>query len=388
MQKVRLDPNQENQLQKNLQYFISKIDDSGGAIPFDEFMNDALYFQGIGYYVNGTKKFGLEGDFITAPEISSLFSECLANQCSQVLNKIKTAEILEFGAGSGSMTIDILKRLKELDCLPEKYLILELSPDLIERQQSQVMRHIPELSNLVVWIDSLPESSWQGVVLANEVLDAMPVNVFCRGSDTWRELYIGVEQGRLVEKWFDSRAHLKNELIKLEKEIGYFPEGYRSEINLRIGGWLKAISQFLSDGAIFLIDYGYSAREYYHPDRSGGTLICHIQQKAHADPLVFPGLQDITANVDFSSVANCGLNAGLSFSGYTTQANFLLNNGIHNLFETKYRNNNKNFVSNNQSLKQLILPSMMGERFKVIGFTKNLNEDLVGFQEGDLSAYL
>ena len=385
---MQLKPAQEAQLKNNFKYFFSEIANSGGAIPFDHFMDRALYAPGIGYYVNGTKKFGSDGDFVTAPEISSFFSKCLANQCSQILTFLKSGEILEFGAGSGLMTVDILKRLKELNCLPKRYLILELSADLIERQRQKVEREIPDLKYLVTWIEKLPEKNWQGVILANEVLDAMPVNIFCRKEETWKELYITEKSGELVEVWFKPRAHLQKKLKNLEEKVGYFSDGYRSEINIRLDGWMKALSNFLNQGVILLIDYGYSAKEYYHPDRSEGTLICHIQHKAHSNPLILPGLQDITANVNFSEVADSGLNAGFTLSGYTTQAHFLINTGIDEFMKNSNEDSAEYLLKKNQEIKQLILPTAMGERFKVIGFQKNIDEKLEGFESRDLSGYL
>jgi len=385
---LQLHPDQQAQLRTTLQLVAAQIEQAGGAIPFDRFMELALYAPGAGYYVNGSHKFGAEGDFITAPEVSPLFSQCLANQCAQVLGQLGGGEVLEFGAGSGIMAADMLLRLQHLESLPERYLILELSAELQQRQRQTIERAAPDLLPRVQWIDSLPSSKWRGVVVANEVLDAMPVNIFRLNGSDWQELYVAMSGGRLVEQWGEPGQLLRAALEDLRTRVGELQQGYRSEINLRLQGWLQALSGFIEKGAVILVDYGYTGAEYYHPERSEGTLICHLQHRAHDDPLALPGLQDITANVDFSAVAHAGLDAGLELAGYTTQAHFLIANGLDGLMSGIDLADTERHLQRVQELKQLTLPTEMGERFKVIGFERGLQQPLQGFQARDLRVYL
>jgi len=373
---------------ERLQNVIREEISSTGAMPFDRFMELALYAPGLGYYTAGSQKFGAAGDFVTAPEISALFSQCLANQCAEVLRQVSSevsvADILEFGAGSGIMAAHILLHLEKLACLPQRYLILDLSPDLKQRQQRTIKKLAPHLIEKVIWISELPDS-FHGVMLGNEVLDAMPVSIFQKQQDKFMEQVVVVKDNDLSPQWQAVPEQLHLRLRQLEQSYGRFAEGYTSEINLRLDGWIKSLADCLHSGAIILIDYGYAGHEYYHADRNMGTLICHYQHRAHDDPLKLIGLQDITANVDFSAVKQAAEVNGLQVAGFTPQANFLVSSGIETLLSVYDPNDTETFIAISQGVKVLMLPSEMGERFKVIGLVKGIDQALSGFNMRDLS---
>jgi SAM-dependent MidA family methyltransferase len=351
---------------------------NNGLIPFNRFMDLCLYAPGLGYYSAGLSKFGEDGDFVTAPEISPLFSRCLARQCAEV-----GGDILEFGAGRGVMAADILLELKEQGCLPDHYFILELSADLKQRQQAMIQDKAPDLFERVVWLEQLPDS-FSGMVLANEVLDAMPVHVFNIKDDKIGEQYVALEGDQFVWQTGDASSdelHAQVKQIKTEQEL---PQGYVSEINLSLTGWINSIAGIMKKGAVLLIDYGYPCHEYYHPQRSSGTLMCHYQHRAHDNPLVWPGLQDITAHVDFTAVAEASVDAGLSVDGFVTQAHFLMNAGIEQLMASCLQDP----VEMNQQIKRLILPDAMGEMFKVMCLSKETDVSLSGFAQFDMRGRL
>lgn len=373
--------------EKLQQRIIEAIDAAGGVLGFDRYMEMALYEPGLGYYVSGTRKLGADGDFVTAPEISPLFSRCLARQCAEVLRLQPTAAcILEFGAGTGAMAADILAELEQLDCLPDHYYIMELSPDLAERQRATLEARVPHLLGSVRWLQTLDGLALNGVMLANEVLDAMPVRVFAQREGEIQERSVAYQGGRLV--WRDSPADdaLMQAVAKISESPGVarWPDGFVSELNQHIDGWLQTLSQHLASGAILLIDYGYPRAEYYHPQRSQGTLIGHYRQRAIEDPFWYPGLADITANVDFTAVAEAGVAAGLDLEGYTTQAWFLFANGIEQMYQQAIeRADDQQRLMLSKQIKLLTLPAEMGERFQVIGFSRNLELPLHGFQLQD-----
>lgn len=356
-----------------LSHIIAEIKKSG-AISFARYMQLALYRPQLGYYQNALKKFGKAGDFVTAPEISPLFSYCLANQCAEILENLSGGDIFEFGAGSGVMAADILFALKEKNWLPNHYYILELSGFLKSVQHETIKNKIPELLDRVIWLEQLPEKPIQGVVLANEVLDAMPVHLF-KINNGIKECGVAVENNQLVNCVFEKEnLELISALKKYEID---FAENYSSEINLLLPGWIKSVATILSHGVVLILDYGFPRTEYYHRDRSAGTLMCHYRHRSHANPLIFPGIQDITAHVDFTAVAENAADQRFSVNGFTNQAAFLMNTGllsfINNTIDEK-----KRFLQNQQIL-QLTLPSEMGELFKVIGLTKNYAQSLMGF---------
>lgn len=382
------DAREQEHSQRLLEIIRAEIEQLGGWMPFERYMEMALYQPGFGYYVAGARKFGAEGDFITAPEISPLFSQCLAQQCAQVLETFeRPACVLELGAGSGVMAADLLAELEALDALPDHYYILELSAELQLRQREALQRKVPHLAGSVKWLDSLPTQSFHGVVVANEVMDAMPVCLFQKQGAGFEEL--GVEQDESGElQWLarPASATRQAELERIERDSGsLWDDGYRSEFNPRLNGWMQALSESLTQAAVLLVDYGYPRAEYYHAQRREGTLLCFHRHRASDQPLRYPGLQDITASVDFTAVAEAGVAAGLNMSGYTTQAYFLINNGLEGRVAKVMEGDVKKQLQTSQQVKQLTLPSEMGERFQVIGFTKGLDLPLRGFARYDLS---
>lgn len=371
---------EERAFSQQLQHLIcNEIERQGGCIPFDRYMELALYAPGLGYYTAGMRKFGSQGDFVTAPEISALFSRTLAHQVKQLLDICGGGDVLEFGAGSGRLAVDMLRELEVLDVLPKHYLILELSPDLRQRQQQLVADEIPHLRERIQWLERLPQQRMCGVVVANEVMDAMPVHRFRVNSDNHeltQEEMITCTAGKLAKEWRPASAMLQHEVAKLGVEL---PPECESEINLRLKPWIAAISDLLERGAVLLIDYGYTRSEYFHLQHSEGTLMCHFRQHAHGDALFYPGLQDVTAHVDFTAVAEAADDAALSVAGYTNQAGFLLACGIEKLLQSSAADQNAAWFQQTEGLKRLVLPSEMGERFKVMALTRNIDEPLMGF---------
>ena len=364
------------------------INEAGGAIPFVDFMNKALYTPGLGYYSAGFYKFGAEGDFITAPEISPLFSQCLAKQCSQVLAHFDDGIILEFGAGSGIMAANILKELERLNCLPTHYFILEISADLKWQQQKTIRTQVPHLLDRIQWLDSLPREPLQGVILANEVLDAMPVHRFRLDEQDVSELYVSLatfnnSPSETSFVWQFLSTHDESLRMAVEALRPSLPIGYVSEMNLTLSAWIQSVANVLATGMVLLIDYGFPSHEYYHSQRDQGTLMCHYRHHVHDNPLILLGLQDITAHVDFTAVAEAALTAGLQVSGYTNQANFLLACGLPDLLSMLNPDETETYLRQTQQAKALILPSEMGELFKAIALTRNLNMPLLGFVQDE-----
>lgn len=366
----------------------TEIEKNNGAISFQKYMELALYAPGLGYYAAGSAKLGEEGDFITAPEISPLFSQSLANAIFPALNEEKI--ILEVGAGRGRMAADILVYLQQKNKLPKEYWILELSADLRERQKQTITDTIPELLERVKWLDQLPEK-FSGVVLANELLDAMPVQLFQKNNNDINEINVVWSDNKFSFQFkssFDER--LVHRVKNIESEIGAeFISDYISEINFASEDWIKSIAESLQQGTIILIDYGFPRHEYYHAQRSQGTLMCHYRHRTHPDAFVYPGLQDITAHVDFTAMADAALEADLSVIGYTNQVSFLMGAG---LLELAAFDEEKNTVEEQieiaSQIKKLTLPHEMGELFKVIGFSKNSDVSLPAFEFRDLREYL
>lgn len=347
------------------------------VLPFVEFMQLALYAPGAGYYSAGLQKLGRQGDFITAPELSPLFGKTLANQCQQIMIALDSPSILEFGAGTGALCVAVLEQLEALNCLPETYYILEVSGDLRHRQAQLIEQKIPHLADRVSWLDSWPETPFNGVVLANEVLDAMPVHRFMQTEQGILESYITLDEHQQLEEVFKPCENPRL-LDYINNRLNLETQPYLSEVNLFIDAWIANIYQILSQGVVLLIDYGFPRHEYYHPDRQQGTLMCHYQHHSHPDPLVNPGEQDITAHVDFTHVAEAAQQAGFHVAGYTNQASFLLANGLLSL--VNMQDNELEQLKAKQAIKQLTQPSEMGELFKVIALNKNMEIDLTGFQ--------
>jgi|JFJP01.1.fsa_nt_gi SAM-dependent MidA family methyltransferase len=367
------------QSQYLLRSIIQSIHAAGGKISFAELMQRALYTPQLGYYSSPLRKFGKFGDFVTAPEISPLFSQCLARQCQQVLSHLGQGVILEFGAGSGMMAAELLKELQQLDSLPSVYWIVELSADLQQQQYQTLQQHVPELLNQIQWLDKLPEQPFAGIILANEVLDAMPVERFRVVDGQIQQCYVEVVDNQLNYQFAPGETELQQAVQALP---GNFPDGYESEINLALPAWIQALAAMLDTGLILLIDYGFPQREYYHVQRDQGTLMCHYQHQSHPDPLILLGLQDITAHIDFTAVAQAAVAANLEVAGYTSQANFLLATGLLEKLSS-YSPNDPQFFRLSQQVKLLTLPSEMGELFKAMALTANLDLPLLGFSRDE-----
>lgn len=350
-------------------------------------MEQALYAPGLGYYSAGLQKLGVSGDFITAPEISPLFSHCVARQCQEVLATFEEGVILELGAGSGIMAAEILKELERLACLPKHYFILEVSADLQQRQRATLQAQVPNHLHCVQWLDSLPSEPIQGVILANEVLDAMPVQRFRLEEQDVSECYVSLNEfneeslteSPYVWQYLPTRdASLRAAVEALRPNL---PIGYVSEMNLTLPAWIQAIAESLAAGLVLLIDYGFPSHEYYHPQRDQGTLMCHYQHQAHDNPLILIGIQDITAHVDFTAVGESAESAHLQVSGYSNQANFLLACGLPEMLSSLNYNDTQYYLQQTQQAKTLILPSEMGELFKVMALTRHWEQPLLGFSE-------
>lgn len=342
------------------------IENAGGAIPFLEYMHQALYAPALGYYRAGNEKFGAAGDFITAPDLSPLFSHVLGNQVAETLAAIGGDTVLELGAGSGRLALDMLRRLRELDRLPDRYLVLELSGELAARQQA-LLTEEPDIAARVEWIERLPERPVTGVVLANEVADALPVECFTRTDSgvvrrgvTWREDGFA---------WCDLSPEAPMQtLVETLATRYHWGSPYLSEYCPSLGGWIKTLSGILGRGLVLMFDYGLPEREYYHRDRAMGTLLCHYRHRAHDNPFLWPGLTDITAWVDFTALAAAGRSAGLDIAGYTTQAHFLLGGGIGEALEQARDEREQLRIAG--EIKRLTLPSEMGEAFKAIALAR------------------
>jgi SAM-dependent MidA family methyltransferase len=364
------------------------IDAQAGWISFERFMEMALYEPGLGYYSAGASKLGAGGDFITAPEVSSLFSRCLATQCAQILQHVSGGAILEFGAGSGVMAADLLNELGAQGAAPERYFILEVSADLRERQQALLRERAPAHAARVEWLERLPEE-FRGVVLANEVLDALPVQRFRIRGDQVTSLGVTWQLGRLDWSETHADAELEGAVRRIEANVGErMPDGYTSEINLRLAPWIASVAAALREGVALFIDYGLPQRQYYRSARREGTLLCHFRHRFHDDPLINVGVQDIGAWVDFTAVAEAASAAGLKVAGFATQAHFLIGNGLEQLLAPITSNEIASRVQLARQAMLLTLPGEMGERFKVIGLTRNFEQPLRGFAVRDLAATL
>jgi SAM-dependent MidA family methyltransferase len=364
------------------------IDAAGGWISFERFMDMALYEPGLGYYSAGSVKLGSAGDFVTAPEISPLFSRCLANQCVEILEQLGTADILELGAGSGVMATDILLELAKQERLPEHYFILEVSADLRDRQRTTIAARAPEQLSRVQWLDAWP-SELRGVVLANEVLDAMPVERFCIRGGQVTSIGVTWQLGQL--DWSETHASpvLESAVRAIETSAGEpFPDGYCSEVNLRLPPWMQGLASSLQQGVALFIDYGLPRAQYYRAERREGTLLCHFRHRFHDNPLIQVGVQDIGAWVDFTAVAEAASDAGFSVAGFATQAHFLIGSGIEQYLGSLAEAEIADRLQLARQAMLLTLPGEMGERFKVLGLSKNYEHALRGFSVRDLSGSL
>lgn len=359
------------------------ISAAGGDISFAEYMHVALYAPGLGYYDAGASKLGKGGDFTTAPEISPLFGRVIARQCAAAMTDIAAPSILEFGAGSGKLAADILKKLAQIDALPERYEILEVSADLSERQQTYLGREIPELIERVSWLDQMPREH-RGVIIANEVLDALPVERFVRRGAQIAQLGVGVEDNKFVSVERTAPDALLAAVASVEEDLGQpLADGYVSEICLAAPAWIADIAETLREGVAFLFDYGVSRREYYANDRSDGWLRCHFRQRAHNNPFILPGIQDITAWVDFSGIAAAAVAHGLEIEGFVTQAHFLLNGGLADELADIADLPIAAQLELSGQVKLLTLPGEMGENFKCLGLSRGSQRRLTSLAMAD-----
>jgi SAM-dependent MidA family methyltransferase len=395
----------------------SRLEAAGGWLSFADFMELALYAPGLGYYSAGSVKLGAGGDFVTAPEISDLFSRCVARQCADVLEATQ-GDILELGAGTGRMAACVLQSLAEIGVLPERYAILEVSADLADRQRARLAELPAQLRDRVVWLDQLPATPLRGVILANEVLDALPVQRFVVRHGVAREVGVGLIDSGLGSQsspelvggaiaWPKSSAEAAGDgfgsqessaeiahvaaggfawqestLELADVPVAGLPEGYLSEVCTRVDPWIAGVGQCLAQGALLLFDYGLPRAHYYHPQRVDGTLRCYFKQRAHGNPFINIGVQDITAWVDFTRVADAALAAGLDVSGFVTQAAFLLGNGIEAMTMEVDDVVTRARVAG--EARRLLMPGEMGESFKVMALCRDLDVPLSGFAYQDL----
>lgn len=364
---------------------------AGQTVSFARFMELALYMPGVGYYANGLAKFGPEGDFVTAPEISPLFGRCVGRQVAEVLLRLGQGSVLELGAGSGALAEALLGELERLDVLPERYCILEPSAALQARQKARLAESLPaEVFARVVWLSRLPQG-FVGVMLANEVVDALPVEVLRLFEDDAQQAYVRWDeaQQRLDWDWHKvSDAPAQQVVDGIRQLLGQSltSRGYVTEWCPVLPAWMASLSDALAQGAVLLVDYGYARREYYSPARWMGTLRAHYRQRAHQEVFWYPGLQDLTAHVDFTAVAEAGHDAGLTLAGFTTQANFLLGLGIVDMVDPQA--DVVTHLKLAQQIKTLTMPDEMGESFKAMAFVRGVEGALSGFSLRDLRATL
>ncbi len=350
----------------------AEIERHNGWISFAQFMDLALYAPGLGYYAAGARKFGAAGDFVTAPEISSLFGDCIARAIAETIRATQ-GDVLELGPGSGKLANDVLLALDKLNQLPKNYFLLEVSADLRQRQTQALARLPSHLSARAVWLDALPKN-FEGAIIANEVLDVLPVHLLYFSNDQIYERGVS-SNAKNAFVWRDNlviSAELKSSASRIQAGFpdGVMPNNYLTEVAPAVGGLVKSLAESLQRGTILLIDYGFRQAEFYHPSRSTGTLMCHYRHYAHTDPFLYPGLQDITAHVDFSEVAEAGIDAGLELINYTSQAQFLLAAGVTELLAQHDPTDAAIFLPLTNQAQRLLSPAEMGEFFKVIGFSK------------------
>ena len=375
-------------LSESLAAVIRTKIEQNGSISFSEYMEMALYEPGLGYYSAGLQKFGEGGDFVTAPQLGDVFARCLAKQVEQIGGELGEYEIIEAGAGSGVLAADLLEALQTGNP-PAQYRILERSAHLRQVQRETLEQRVPHWMNRISWLDQPPEKDWQGVFIANEVLDALTVERFCCTKQSIRQMrVVNSPDGFAWEQDKCPRGmeqQIKSTFSSLQSPP---PDGYQSEINTSLPAWLETVTASLQKGAALFIDYGYPRSEYYLPQRRNGTLICHYQHHAHDDPFDWPGLTDISASVDFTALAEAADGCGFEVSGYTNQTMFLLGCGLEDVILSLQSLSEKDRVMKNIEIRKLTLPGEMGERFQVMalcrGLCEELSEGLRGFALRDL----
>ena len=380
------------QLSNELTRLIRQKITDEGAISFAGYMEMALYTPGYGYYSAGLQKFGSGGDFVTSPGLGSLFAKCLAKQVEQVAAELDNYIIIEAGAGTGQLAADLLEAL-ESDAPPTRYLILERSAHLRQVQKETLQQQVPQWLDKVAWLDKPPEEPWQGVFLANEVLDALTIERFCVLNGEVRQLCVGLQDDEFTWQPSGCPEPLKERIDQLQNTLSKpLPEGYRSEINLDLPAWLQSVTHSMHKGVALFIDYGYTREQYYSPDRTDGTLICHYQHRAHGDPFSWPGLTDLSASVDFTALAEAADLCELEVSGYTYQGMFLMGCGLDEVTSHYAELPAAELLGKTNEIRKLTLPGEMGERFQVMalsrGLAESVSENLRGFDFADWRDHL
>lgn len=351
----------------------AEIQAADGALDFTRYMELALYAPGLGYYSAGAAKFGAAGDFVTAPELGFVFARCVARAIAPTLRETR-GDILELGPGSGALAAELLAELERLDALPARYFLLERSADLRERQRERVLRQCPHLQERCVWLDAPPAKPWHGALIANEVVDALPVRTFALRDEGLFARAVGVDgDGRFVWREIPAGAALRADTAHFVPDASALPRPFMSEYCPTLVPWLAEVTRNLEHGAAWFIDYGYSRAAYYAPQRANGTLRCHFRQRAHDDPLILPGLQDITAHVDFDALREAGAAAGFAVDATDFQAQFLMRNGLGEVFAEAYANaaDEAARYALAQEVKRLTLPGQMGEAFRIMTFWRS-----------------
>ena len=360
-----------------------------GAMPFSEYMHRSLYEVGLGYYVNGFSKLGKHGDFTTAPEISDHFAVCLANQCIQVFDEIGQADILEFGSGSGRLASDLLTVLASAGRLPETYCILDVSPELKQEQQHFLRQELSlDVYNRVQWLQSLP-NSFNGVVIANEVLDAFAVERFKIVKGRAQRVMVGLnDDGFIMQSVEDDQVY--DQVTSIQTDIGRnLAEGYESEYCALLDAWWRSLVDAIDKGAVLICDYGSDRRQYYSDKKPTGTLRCFYRHTLHDDPFARPAVQDITADVDFTAVTIAATATGMELQGYSPLSEFMLSLDVLNHHQQKLQSlDTREQIQATGELKRVIMSQEMGDRFMVIGFSKGLDVALNGFARADWSRLL
>jgi SAM-dependent MidA family methyltransferase len=374
-------PQELKQLSQALSEKIHVEIKADGFIPFSRFMEMALYEPGLGYYSAGLHKLGESGDFITAPELGSLFAACLGRQVEEVAASLGGFDILELGAGTGKLAADLLSHVPP-DSQPRRYLILERSADLQAVQQRVIAARVPQWQDRVKWLTQPPTEPWEGILLANEVVDALAIERFRLTDSGVDQVGVGCEERGFAWRFRPAPAELERAVLRLGLESG---APYTSELNTHIADWLQAVVKFLRKGVALFADYGYPRSEYYLPERRDGTLMCHYRHHAHDDVFFWPGLQDITAFVDFTALAEAADACGLDVAGYTSQAMFLLGCGLDRVVSRRMRESEDSGMRITAEARQLTLPSSMGERFQVMALTRGMKQPMRGFALRDLS---
>jgi len=366
----------------------AQIAGGGGFMSFEKFMDFVLYAPGLGYYSGGAAKLGKDGDFTTAPEVSALFGACVAVQCEQILAHMQAPVLMEIGAGTGRMSLDVMLRLESLNRLPLRYWILDISADFKDRQRRLFEERAPHLLHRMQWLDMPPEGDFEGVIIANEVLDALPVARFRWRPDGAQELGVVAEGQGFAWAARAAPPDMAAACEVLRGAAGGWDEGYISEYCPRLNAWTRAVTQCLRRGAVLWFDYGLPRAQYYFAQRHEGTLLCHYRHRVHDDPLAYPGLQDITAWVDFTSLAEASRTAEFELAGFTTQAHFLAATGIDQEMQRLAADDAARFARLAGEARQLMLPGEMGERFKVMAWLRGMDLDLRGMALVDLRGSL